>query len=86
MTSLSGDKGLNECVGGLGVQGKCIVEGLELRRLVEEVLLETAPVGMEVLLDGVQGRLQHCTLLGGQVPLKVLGDVLLGENSSGPPF
>lgn len=36
---------------------------------------------MEVLLDRVQGSLQHGTLLGCQVPLKVLGNVLLEEAS-----
>lgn len=86
LASLGGDKGLDECVGGLGVQGQCIVEGLELRRLIEEVLFESTAVGMEVLLDGVKGSLQHCTLLGGQVPLKVLGDILLGQISLAPNF
>lgn len=81
LAGLSGDEGLDECVGGLGVQGQCIVEGLELRRLVKEVLFESTAIGMEVLLDGVQGSLQYCTLLGGEVPLKVLGDILLGQVS-----
>ena len=81
MSGLGGHKGLDECVGGLGVQGQGIVERLELRGLIEEVLLESATIGVEVLFDGVEGSLQHSTLLGAQVPLKVLGDILLRQVS-----
>lgn len=80
LVGLGGTEGLDECVCGLRVQGQRIVEGLKLGRFVEEVLLQTAAVGVEVLLDGVQGSLQHGTLLGCQVPLKVLGYVLLGKS------
>ena len=37
---------------------------------------------MEVLLDGVQGHVQHSTLLGAQVLLGFLGHVLRGAEDS----
>lgn len=36
---------------------------------------------MEVLLDGVEGGLEHCALLWRQVALEVLGDILQGRKS-----
>jgi hypothetical protein len=44
--------------------------------LVDVGHLEPVAAGMEVLLDGVQGALQHSALLGGQAALTLLRDVL----------
>jgi hypothetical protein len=44
--------------------------------LVDVRHLEPVAAGMEVLLDGVQGALQHSALLWGQAALTLLRDVL----------
>lgn len=70
------NKRLDERVSCLGVEGQGVVEGLQLRRLVEERVLETFTVAVEVLLDSLECALQHCALLGSKVTLEVLRDVL----------
>jgi hypothetical protein len=47
--------------------------------LVDVGHLESVAAGMEVLLDGVQGALQHSALLWGQAALTLLRDVLKKE-------
>lgn len=82
MIGLCGDKGLDERVRGLRVQGQRIVQRFQLGGLVEEVLLKAISSGVEVLLDGVEGGLQHRALLRRQVALEVLGDVLRPQRRS----
>ena len=69
-------KGLDEGVCSLGVQGQGVAEGLQLCALIQEGLLQAAAVSVEILLDGVQGHVQHCTLLGTQVLLRFFRHVL----------
>lgn len=44
------DKGLDEFVCGLGVEGKGVVERLKIRTLFQESFLQTHTTGMEILL------------------------------------
>ena len=76
LAGLRGDKRLDEGVGGLGVERQRVTQALQLRRLVQERLLEAVAAGVEVLLDGVEGHVQHGTLLRRQVLLRFLGYVL----------
>jgi len=66
LTVLRGDKVLDEGVCSLGVEGECVLQGLQLLRLVHVGHLQTVSSGVEVLLDNVQGILQHGTLLWSQ--------------------
>ena len=66
MAGLRGDKVLDEGVGGLGVEGEGVLQRLQLLRLVHVRHLQPVAPGVEVLLDHIQGVLQHCTLLWSQ--------------------
>lgn len=81
LIGLCGDKGLDERVCGLRVQWQRVIQRFQLGGLVEEVLLKAISSGVEVLLDGVEGGLEHCALLWRQVALEVLGDILRGRKS-----
>merc|ERR550534_1304488 len=63
LTVLRGDKVLDEGVCSLGVEGECVLQGLQLLGLVHVGHLQTVSSGVEVLLDNVQRVLQHGTLL-----------------------
>ena len=66
LAGLRGDKVLDEGVGGLGVQGESVLQRLQLLRLVHVRHLQSVAARVEVLLDHLQGVLQHCTLLWSQ--------------------
>ena len=66
------DKVFDEGIGGLGVQREGVLQRLELLRLVDVGHLEAVAAGVQVLLDDVQGALQHHTLLGREAPLTLL--------------
>ena len=66
LTVLRGDKVLDEGICSLGVEGERVLQGLQLLGLVHVGHLQTVSSGVEVLLDNVQGVLQHGTLLWSQ--------------------
>ena len=66
LAGLRGDKVLDESVSGLGVQRESVLQRLQLLRLVHVRHLQPVAAGVEVLLDHLQGVLQHCTLLRSQ--------------------
>ena len=66
LTVLRGDKVLDEGICSLGVEGECVLQGLQLLGLVHVGHLQTVSSGVEVLLDNVQRVLQHGTLLWSQ--------------------
>lgn len=47
---LSCDKGLDECVGGLSVEGQSVTEGRQLGTFLQERLLQTVSSSVEILL------------------------------------
>ena len=79
LLSLSADKGFDESVSGLCVQTESVSERLQLGTLVQKGFLQALAAGVEVLLDGVQGHVQHGTLLRGKVLLCFFRHVLQVE-------
>jgi len=72
---LGHDEGLDKRVGGLCVEGECIVEAGELRRLLDEGLFKAVAVGVEEALYLVEAHLHHLALLWGKVALARPGRV-----------
>ena len=68
LISLRGDKVLDEGVRRLRVERESVLQRLEVLRLVDVAHLESDAAGVEVLLDGLQGRLQYGALLWAQAP------------------
>lgn len=67
LSCLGLNEGLDKGVCSLGVEGEGISQGLQLRALIEESLLETVATSMEILLDRIQSHVQNSTLLRGHV-------------------
>lgn len=60
---LAGNEGPDQRVSRLRVQTEGVSQRLELWTLFQESLLESVAAGVEVLLDGVQSRVQYRALL-----------------------
>ena len=87
LISLRGDKVLDEGVRGLRVERECVLQRLEVLRLVDVAHLESDAAGVEVLLDGLQGRLQHGALLRAQTSaLRGRVDFVLEERGEDVPL
>ena len=63
LISLRGDKVLDEGIRGLRVERECVLQRLEVLRLVDVTHLEADPSGVEILLDDFQRVLQDRALL-----------------------
>ena len=87
LISLRGDKVLDEGVRRLRVERECVLQRLEVLRLVDVAHLESDAARVEVLLDGLQGRLQHGALLRAQTSaLRGRVDFVLEERGEDVPL
>ncbi len=68
LVSLRGHKVLYQGVCGLRVEGERVLQRLQILRLVDVAHLEPDAARVEVLLDRLEGGLQHRTLLRAQSP------------------
>ena len=70
---LRGHERLQQCVGSLRVQRQRVVQRDQLWTLLQVALLQALAVGVEVLLDRLQGDLQNGALARRQVTIELSG-------------
>lgn len=71
---LTGDERFDERICRLRVQTQRVTQTLQFGRLLQERLLQSISTGVEVLLDRVQGHVQHCALIWREILFNLQGN------------